>query len=724
MVCRKDHGRQHAEVKRGRVPAAHWTVAALLLLALTCLPCPCPAATFVVDNDQDVTDANPGDGICDDGAGNCTLRGAIMEANALPPGPHTITFQPVGPTSFTLSVGGNGDASRGDLDITVGLTIDGGGIDAIRINASPLGDRVFDILPPPGQSVNISGLTLSGGTLGNGGQGAGILIQGGTVNLTEVSVGSCSAGNGGQGAGIHIITGSVSISRSIIGGLNDLPNGGSGAGIFIGGGTVDITDSAIGQNESINVGGNFTFGCGIYVRDATVTITNTFISDNHAERGAGAGLLAASGTVTLTDCTIEGNILDPGSNSFGGGIGVGTGGRVGDLVVNRTTISGNEAGTGAGFEVQNGTVTIINSTISGNSATCDGGGLEVGANGNAVLSNVTIAGNDSQVGSPGCEGFGGGVWNSGGGTVTLTNTIVGDNTAIGNADFYGPVDSMGYNLIEDTTGTTGLDPTDITGLDPALAPLQFNGGLNFTHGLLGGSPALDTGDDVACEPEDQRTEIRPGDGNKDGIPACDIGAFEGCVGPPDADGDGIGDACDYCPDLPNVYASDADGDTVLDWLDNCPCVPNGINQDDQADTDGDGIGDACDPICDLEPSALDLDPSVTPLTMANPDGLTVAFGWEDLAPLAPRFDPIFYDLYEGTLPGAGGMGSRPLPYDHGEFGECTLAMPRTQYDLPTHPGNFYYLATARCGAILGAVDGSYGRDSSGAERDAAQPPCP
>ena len=52
----------------------------------------------------------------------------------------------------------------------------------------------------------------------------------------------------------------------------------------------------------------------------------------------------------------------------------------------------------------------------------------------------------------------------------------------------------------------------------------------------------------------------------------------------DADGDGVGDACD--PDL-----LDGDGDGVVDSLDNCPVTPN----PDQLDSDGDGVGDACDP---------------------------------------------------------------------------------------------------------------------------------
>jgi CSLREA domain-containing protein len=41
-------------------------------------------ATFTVNSTGDASDATPGDGVCDDGGGNCTLRAAIQEANANP----------------------------------------------------------------------------------------------------------------------------------------------------------------------------------------------------------------------------------------------------------------------------------------------------------------------------------------------------------------------------------------------------------------------------------------------------------------------------------------------------------------------------------------------------------------------------------------------------------------------------------------------------------------
>ncbi len=69
----------------------------------------------------------------------------------------------------------------------------------------------------------------------------------------------------------------------------------------------------------------------------------------------------------------------------------------------------------------------------------------------------------------------------------------------------------------------------------------------------------------------------------------------------DADEDGTGDVCDGCPDDVNkleegvcgcgVADDDNDGDTVLNCLDNCPDTYNFS----QLDSDEDGLGDACDP---------------------------------------------------------------------------------------------------------------------------------
>jgi hypothetical protein len=62
----------------------------------------------------------------------------------------------------------------------------------------------------------------------------------------------------------------------------------------------------------------------------------------------------------------------------------------------------------------------------------------------------------------------------------------------------------------------------------------------------------------------------------------------------DADGDGAGDLCDATPNGPDQPQPDTDGDALPDDADNCPDVANA----DQADLDADGVGDACDPDAD------------------------------------------------------------------------------------------------------------------------------
>ncbi|MCM4160255.1 hypothetical protein FHG64_04275 [Antarcticibacterium flavum] len=84
----------------------------------------------------------------------------------------------------------------------------------------------------------------------------------------------------------------------------------------------------------------------------------------------------------------------------------------------------------------------------------------------------------------------------------------------------------------------------------------------------------------------------------------------------DADGDGIADGVDNCPNVANPDQEDTDGDGVGDACDNCPEVAN----PDQADSDGDGIGDACedDEIEDADGDGIADDVDNCP-NVANPD---------------------------------------------------------------------------------------------------------
>jgi hypothetical protein len=62
--------------------------------------------------------------------------------------------------------------------------------------------------------------------------------------------------------------------------------------------------------------------------------------------------------------------------------------------------------------------------------------------------------------------------------------------------------------------------SDMINTEPLLGPLQNNGGPTMTSALLSNSPAINTADNAACPPTDQRGVPRPQG------PACDIGAYE------------------------------------------------------------------------------------------------------------------------------------------------------------------------------------------------------
>src|SRR5437899_7628287 len=111
-------------------PVLTLTILAAILCSLLALFSSTPARATpdalpidVNNNLTDAPDANPGNGVCETAGGNgvCTLRAAIMEANAKS-GVDTINLQPG--ATYVLTRSGTDDAAlNGDLDINGGLIL-------------------------------------------------------------------------------------------------------------------------------------------------------------------------------------------------------------------------------------------------------------------------------------------------------------------------------------------------------------------------------------------------------------------------------------------------------------------------------------------------------------------------------------------------------------------------------------------------------------------------
>ncbi len=198
----------------------------------------------------------------------------------------------------------------------------------------------------------------------------------------------------------------------------------------------------------------------------------------------------------------------------------------GGLTLTDSTVTGNATAAEPYAGIWNyggGTMTIVDSTITKNSGAPGGSNVGAGIDNNGTMTVIasTIAGNT-----------GGGIYSGQDDTASLGATVVANNTG-SNCDGYdaASLDSAGYNLTNDTNGTacSFTAATDLVGKNPALGSLASNGGPTQT--MLPGtkSPAANVIPKTTtlrgvkvCPGTDQRGVARPGHGET----RCTIGAAE------------------------------------------------------------------------------------------------------------------------------------------------------------------------------------------------------
>ena len=362
--------------------------------------------------------------LADSGLGS--LREAILDANANP-GANLIRFAPSARDGTVV-------LTSGELNITDNLEIDGPGADRLAVSGND-SSRVFRI--NSGVAVSIDGLTVTHGRAV--GQGGGIL-NAGTLTVS------------------HAI-----LSDNLVGGVPGATLGtvvdAFGGGIF-NTGTLTVSHTRFVHNQAIGadgtsstIGSSATGGAissvGTATAPATATVSHCTFLGNQAVGGAagigasraglGGAIQNSAGTFTVSHSVFHNNQAVGGlDNGLPGGFGAGVGGAIANvarfgsafLSVSHSTLMNNRAVGGAadaGPIGQNGRGGAIANYVFG------GVPPPVTVTATARIDHSTLVGNQAigGAGPPGGTGQGGGIANENGGVLTVSNSLIALNQAIG-----------------------------------------------------------------------------------------------------------------------------------------------------------------------------------------------------------------------------------------------------------------------------------------------------
>jgi CSLREA domain-containing protein len=304
------------------------SLAGLLVALLPLLVAPAPAAadgaTFTVTSMEDESDSNTADGLCNNGAGACTLRAAIQQANTTA-GKDTIAFNISGAGPHTIR-------PTSPLPIiTDPVIIDGYTQPGAQPNTNPVGhglNAVMKIeLDGSNAGISVDGLLITGGNstvrglVINRFPGTAILIANNGGNMVDGNfIGTDVTGTSARGnldgviiiSSNNVIGGPTASASNLISGNKDVNQR---SAVFFKGSVSDnlLQGNLIGTDLSgVNLLGNFDHG-------VLVTGSRNRILNNTIASSAGAGVLIHSSSGT-------GNAILGNSIHSNGGLGIDLGG--------------------------------------------------------------------------------------------------------------------------------------------------------------------------------------------------------------------------------------------------------------------------------------------------------------------------------------------------------------------------------------------------------------
>jgi hypothetical protein len=463
------------------------------------------AAVFVVGNHKDDIDADLTDGKCNAPGPfqKCTLRAAIMQANAIPiAGSHVIVLESGTSNPYTLTRLGAAEnlSVKGDLDVRVSISIvtDGPGAAVIE-GSSSWNDRLFQV--HNGATLSIQNVILQNGSIASEAGGALRVEQNTTLLLSDSTV---QSSNGEGGGCIFNNNGTVHVELSTLQGCTAA---GSGGAIFNRGTLILDRSQVLSSQAGTDGGCIFAASDGSTGATPDVSIVNSTLRTCRAGRGGGIfnqSTLELDRATIVQACTatnqgggifnagtidaLEGSILDNRGVEGGGGVfNQGTLRATGrDSVIARNTTSGQGGGI---FNASSGTLDLQDTRVQLNAAegrvTSSSGGIHnagrltmqagslvsnrafslagLGSTGTAKLTGTQIGGNEATSSHGGVFNTGdmtlvrvrveaneaqqnGGVANFG--TLSMRNSFVAGNASRGNG---GGISNGGQLVLNNVT---------------------------------------------------------------------------------------------------------------------------------------------------------------------------------------------------------------------------------------------------------------------------------